>query len=112
VHAAHAVASTAAVGTFAVPMAIGALFGAFVSSWRTLASLLSEGDVDWVERIRLGVLFVCAYYPLYRLLRESQAASTWYAFFGGAFVMYALVLVFRLLHGPSSTHVEQTSADT
>ena len=112
VHAAQIVASTAVVSTFALPMAIGALFGAILSGLRELASVRPTGDVDWVERIRVGVLAISAYSPLYRFFRGYPTTSTWCAFFGGAFVMYALVLVLQLLKGPSSTQLKQPAADT
>jgi hypothetical protein len=112
IYAAQLAASATVVSTFAVPMAIGALLGGMVSALAELASVRTKAEVDWVEQIRISVLFLGAYFPLFRYVRGHQVASTWYAFVGGALVMHSLVVMLRLLKGPSHLAVEPVDSDT
>ncbi|AMW03910.1 hypothetical protein GEMMAAP_01740 [Gemmatimonas phototrophica] len=93
-------------------MAMGALFGGVASGLHALASRGEGSDVDWVERIRVGVVFICAYVPLLRYLRDHHAASTWYAFVGGALIMYSLVLLLQLIKGPSRPSADKSVGET
>ncbi|MCE2902981.1 MAG: hypothetical protein ACK5U0_15125 [Gemmatimonas sp.] len=112
IHAAQLAASATVVGTFAVPMAIGALLGVIGFGFTEFAAERPKADVDWVERIRISVLTICVYAPLLQYLRKQQVASTWFAFAGGALVMYSLVLMLQLLKGPSRLAVERVESDT
>ncbi|WP_439644056.1 hypothetical protein [Gemmatimonas sp.] len=97
--------------TFAVPMAIGALFGAIASGLAQLAAARATADIDWSERIRIGLLATGSCYTLFRYMLNHEAASTWFAFVGGALVMNALVLMLHLLKGPSRSAVERAESN-
>lgn len=86
-------------------MTIGALLGAMLEeslpSFVKRSDVRPHADVDWAEKIRIGLLAVGVSAPFYRFLRGHEAASTWFALAGGALVMYALILMHRMLKGPS-----------
>ncbi len=107
IHAGRLAASATVVSTFAVPMAIGALFGAIASSLAELTAVRPMVEIDWGERIRIGLLAIGPCFSLFRYILGHQAASTWFAFVGGALVMNALVLMLQLLKGPSRPVVER-----
>ncbi|WP_461413827.1 hypothetical protein [Gemmatimonas sp.] len=81
-------------------MAIGALLGSMLTSLSERVVVRSKADVDWVERIRTGVVMLAVVTPLLQYTRDHQTASTWYALAGGALVVSALHVMLRLLVTP------------
>lgn len=100
IHAAQLADAATVLVSFAVPVAIGALLGSMLTSLSDLAVDRLKSDVDWVERIRTGVVMLGVFFPLFQYTRSHQGASTWFAFAGGALVMSALQLMLRLLVAP------------